>query len=127
MAATLIGETGTFGISSEQTGLIITAQEENFSTNTREVLNTTGEPVGAAMYGDRLGLTIRGLATSASPFDSRMAATLTLANTYSDHFRAATTTSYGRNVIQTVRRSLAIEDFHQFEVGSTLFPLMSIE
>lgn len=127
MAATLIGKTGTFGITSDQTGLIITAQDENFSTQTRPVLNNTGEPVGMALYGDRLAMTIRGLATSSSPFDSRMAATLTAANTYSDHFRAAVTTSFGRNVIESVRRSLAIEDFVQFEVGSTLYPLMSTQ
>lgn len=123
MAATLIGTTGVWGIASDETGLLIENLDFDFKDKEKAVLNKAGETLGYSFYDEMVECSLKGLATSSSAFAGKLTANLSLANAIPAHLQSAVTG--GRNLIRSVKKSLAIEDFVKFDIGSRYCPLIS--
>jgi len=123
MPATLIGTTGTWGIAADETGLIIESIDFDYKDKEKPVLNKSGETMGYSFYDEMVETALKGLATSATPFSGTLTGSLALANAIPDHLVGAVTG--GRNLIRSVKKALAIEDFVKFDIGSRYCPLIA--
>lgn len=123
MAATLAGTTGSWGITSDETGLIIESLDFDFKDKEKAVLNKSGETMGYVFYDEMVECSLKGLATAATPFAGKLTANLALANAIPSHLQGAVTG--GKNLIRSIKKSLAIEDFVKFDIGSRYCPLIS--
>ena len=118
MAATLLGTTGNFGITADETGIIITDLSFDYSHQEKTVLDKAGEIVGVAFYQGKVDVKISGLVAKTSAFSGKIGAALTLANTMPAHLQA----SGGTTVLQQVTRSLNCEDFEKIDIAATHYP-----
>ena len=118
MAATLLGTTGNFGITADETGIIITDLSFDYSHQEKTVLDKAGEIVGVAFYQGKVDVKISGLVAKTSAFSGKIGAALTLANTMPAHLQA----SGGTTVLQQVTRSLSNEDFEKIDISATHYP-----
>src|SRR5687768_16835104 len=123
MAATLIGTTGVWGITDDETGIIVESLDFDYQTKEKEQLNKQGEVSGLSMYGETVAVSLRGQVPTATPFTGKTAGTLTIANDIPAHSTATLTSA--RCVIKNVKRGSAREDFESLEVGGTIYPLIS--
>ena len=115
MSATLVGTTGTWGIASDETGLIIeTLDFDQKLGGEKAVKNKTGDTIGLSMYDKQYDVAMKGLATSAGGFSGTIAGTLTVSNTAPAGYA-------GASVIKSIKKSLNIEDFVRFEIGGTVY------
>jgi len=121
MAATLLGTTGNFGITADETGIIITDLSFDYSHQEKTVLDKAGEIVGVAFYQGKVDVKISGLVAKTSAFSGKIGAALTLANTMPAHLQA----SGGTTVLQQVTRSLNCEDFEKIDIAATHYPAVS--
>ena len=117
MAATLFGTTGTWAIASAETGLLVESLDYSYQCKDKPVLNEDGETVGLALYDQTAEVSLKGLVDG---FDSKIATTLALSNAIPAHI----TVSAGTNVIKSIRRSLAQEDFEKLEATLGFYPLV---
>jgi len=74
--------------------------------------------VGLAMYDQTAEISLKGLVNG---FTGLIASALTLVNTIPAHMSDIA----GLNVIKSIRRSLAQEDFDKIEITSGLYPLIA--
>lgn len=121
MAATLLGTTGNFGITADETGIIITDLSFDYSHQEKTVLDKAGEIVGVAFYQGKVDVKISGLVAKTSAFSGKIGTALTLANTMPVHLQA----SGGTTVLQQVTRSLNCEDFEKIDIAATHYPAVS--
>lgn len=125
MAATFLGTNAVMGLSA-QTGMILQSQEDAFTTERKWVQSEAGEKVGMALWGDELATSLEALVPSSSAFSTRMAASLVLANTADDFYRAAPSGGYGDTVVTGVTRRRANADFHTYNVTILASPFMNV-
>lgn len=123
MSATLIGTTGSWGIPLDESGLILETIEYDYKDKEKAVLNKVGETIGYSFYDEMVETSLKGLATSTTPFSGTLTANLALANAIPDHLVG--TVTGGRNLIRTIKKSLNIEDFVKFDIMSRYCPLIS--
>jgi hypothetical protein len=123
MSATLIGTTGSWGITSDQTGLLLESIDFDYKDKEKAVLNKSGETIGYSFYDEMVETSIKGLATSTSPFAGTLGANLAMSNAIPDHLQG--TVTGGQNLIRSVKKSLAIEDFVRFETMARYCPLIT--
>lgn len=123
MAATLVGTTGTWGIAQDETGLLIETIDFDYKDKEKAVLNKSGETQGYSFYDEMVDVSLKGLATSTTPFSGTLAGSLSLANAIPDHLSGSV--SGGRNIIRGVKKALNIEDFVKFDISSRYCPLIA--
>lgn len=123
MAASLIGVTGIWGITADETGLIIETIDFDFKDKEKAVLNKSGETIGYSFYDEMVEVSLKGLEASTSGFSGKLTATLALANAIPEHLHGAVTG--GRNIIRSIKKSLNQEDMVKFDVSSRYCPLIA--
>ena len=123
MSATLLGTTGVFGGSADESGLILDKLEFDPKMEMKKVKNRTAGTQGLSLYDDTCDISLTGAQTITSPLQPRLGSTLVLANTMPDMQLNAV--SGGRIVVFNPKLSIAIEDFHNMDVKATYFPLIS--
>ena len=121
MAATSLGTTGNWGITADESGIIITDLAFAYSHQEKTVLDKAGEVIGAAFYRGTVDVKISGLVAKTSAFSGKIGAALTLANTMPAHLQ----TSGGTTVLQQVTRSLSCEDFEKIDISATHYPAIA--
>lgn len=77
---------GIWGISSDQTGIIITSHSYDYSMESGSVENRTGNVVGRTYYNPTATFSIDGLIPITSPWSTALATSITLANGLSSQF-----------------------------------------
>jgi hypothetical protein len=120
MSATLIGTTGTWGIADAETGLIIEALEFDGKDSEKWVKDIHGQDVGGVFYNDEIDISLKGLATSTSPFSGKVSSVLSIANTMPALTQGSSST--GTTIIRGIKQSLAIEDFVKFDISPKYKP-----
>ena len=123
MAATLIGNTGTWAMPNAEEGLLIESLDFNYSDKEKEVLDNKGETIGLAIYDGKVEVSLKGLIKG---FTGYLGATLALANAAPNHLTESGSIQ-GRNVTRGVRRGLAQEDFDKIDLTSKIYPLIAAE
>ncbi len=121
MAATSLGITGNWGITADETGLIITDLAWEYSHEEKTVLDKTGEVIGLSFYRPKADVKMSGLVAKTSAFSTKIGVALTLANTMPAHLPA----SGGTTVLQQVTRSLSNEDFEKIDIAATHYPAVA--
>jgi hypothetical protein len=123
MSATLIGTTATWGITNDETGILVESLDLDYQTKEKEQLNKQGEVQGLSLYGETVACALKGEVPTASAFSGKTAGTLSLANSIAAHSQATLTSA--RNVIKNIKRGIAREDFSKFDIGSVIYPLIA--
>lgn len=118
MAATFLGKTGNWGISNDESGILITDLSFDFSNQNKPVLDKGGEVIGMALYQDKIDIKLSGLVAKESSFNGKVGAALTLANSIPAHLQS----SGGTTIIMQLNRSLNNEDFEKIDVTATNYP-----
>ena len=118
MAATLLGTTGNWGITADETGIIVTDLSFDYSHQEKTVLDKAGEIVGVAFYQGKVDVKLSGLVSKAAAFSTKIGTALTLSNAMPAHLQ----TSGGTTVLQQVTRSLNCEDFEKIDIAATHYP-----
>jgi len=121
MSATLLGTTGVWGITSVETGVILSDESYDYSIQEKPVLTTLGEVQGLALYGAKCEVKFDGLVPKTTPFASKLGAALTLINTIPDHMPS----SGGTTVLTSLSRTLNYEDFQKISVKATNYPALT--
>jgi len=124
MAATLIGTTGAWGITSDETGIIMESLDFDFVNKEKATLTKQGETQGYSFYDEMVNISLKGQVPTTSPFSGKLTGTLTLANAVPNHLNGGVTG--GRIIITSgIKRSLSWEDFQKLEVPARYVPLIS--
>lgn len=123
MAATLLGTTGNWGITSAETGLLIQSMEQDSVADEALVKNYVGEDVGGAWYNDRVEISFSGLMASTSGFSSQIAETITFANAIANTHIQATTA--GKTVLKQVTLRRENEAFESVDGRAVKHPYFS--
>ena len=118
MAASLLGTTGNWGIPQDETGILITDLSFDFSNQEKTVLDKGGEIIGLALYQEMAEVKLSGLIAKDSPFNGKVGAALTLANSVPAHL----TQTGGTTIITQISRSLNNEDFEKIDITAKHYP-----
>jgi hypothetical protein len=122
MAATFLGTTGNWGITSDETGILISDLSFDYSNQEKTVLNKSGEIIGLALYQEKVEIKLSGLVAKTSAFAGKIGAALALVNTMPAHLQA---TSGGTTVIKQINRALNNEDFEKIDITATHYPFVT--
>ena len=122
MAATFLGTTGNWGITSDETGILISDISFDYSNQEKTVLNKSGEIIGLALYQEKCEIKLSGLVAKTSAFAGKIGAALALVNTMPAHLQAA---SGGTTVIKQINRALNNEDFEKIDITATHYPFVA--
>ena len=63
MAATFLGTTGNWGITNDETGILINDLSFDYSNQEKTVLDKSGEIIGLALYQEKVEVKLSGLET----------------------------------------------------------------
>jgi hypothetical protein len=120
MPATLLGTVGSWGIASDETGLIV-EQIDDVSRNEKSYLkDKSGCRIGRADYDESVEIDVKGKLTAASPWSQKIAAALTIANTItSGHLQTAST---GQTLVGEVARTRNQEDWRGLSFKAEMLP-----
>lgn len=121
MAASLLGTTGNWGIPQDETGILITDLSFDFSNQEKTVLDKGGEIIGLSLYQEMAEMKLSGLVSKDSPFNGKVGAALTLANTVPPHLNQ----SGGITIITQLSRSLNNEDFEKIDITAKHYPYVT--
>jgi hypothetical protein len=123
MAATLIGTTGNWGITSAETGLLIQTLEQDSVIDEALVKNNVGEDTGGAYYNDRVEVSFSGLMASTSGFSKQIGESITFANTIANtHLQASTA---GVTVLKQVTLRKENEGFESVDGRAVKHPFFT--
>ena len=122
MAATFLGTTGNWGITNDETGILINDLSFDYSNQEKTVLDKSGEIIGLALYQEKVEVKLSGLVKKTSPFAGKIGAALALANAMPAHLLAA---SGGTTIIKQISRALNNEDFEKIDITATHYPFVA--
>ncbi len=122
MAATFLGTTGNWGITNDETGILINDLSFDYSNQEKTVLDKSGEIIGLALYQEKVEVKLSGLVKKTSPFAGKIGAALALANAMPAHLQAA---SGGTTIIKQISRALNNEDFEKIDITATHYPFVA--
>jgi len=120
MGATLLGNTGNFGLAADETGFIVEAnshesRNEKVYTRTRQ-----GDRQGVSYYDESIVIQTNGLMASSSAFSTKIAASWTLANAASTaHLQAA---GSGTTILESVTLGRQVDGFQTLELAGEYLP-----
>jgi hypothetical protein len=106
MPETLSGTRPEWGIANAQTGFILNNQDESTSATFLPALNIDGEETGFALFNSIVELTLDGEVPTATPFDVRLGAAVSIGNTIANHVNGSGSVGSGNFYLTSVRRSL---------------------
>ena len=121
MAATFLGTTGNWGITNDETGILINDLSFDYSNQEKTVLDKSGEIIGLALYQEKVEIKLSGLVAKTSAFSGKIGAALALANALPAHLQA---TSGGTTIIKQINRALNNEDFEKIDITATHYPFV---
>lgn len=122
MSATLLGTTGNWGITSDQSGIIIHDLSFEYSNQEKPVLDKGGEIIGFSFYQEKVEVKLSGLVPKTAAFTGKIAAALTLGNAIPAHTQA----SGGTTILKQISRSMNNEDFEKIELSATHHPFVTL-
>lgn len=124
MAATAVslGTVGVFGITSEQTGLIIESLTYDYSNSMKEIKNRTGNTTGVTYYDEKIAITINGKIPTATPFSGTIAAALVLGNALTNHAYLKGGVTGGLTILESVSLDTSQEDYQGLSLKATFYP-----
>lgn len=124
MAATILGTSKpVFGLTA-QTGMILRTVTDAYTTEKKIIVNEAGEKGGIVLYGDQRQVTIEALVPASSAFSTRMAASITLANSTTDFYRSAASAGFGDVILTDATLTGSNEAEHTYSLtiwGSPFF------
>lgn len=115
---------GIWGISSEQTGLLINSYSYDYKADSGEVKNRYGNTVGKTYFNQSVGFSIDGLVPSTSPWSTAIATSLTLSNGMSGNFLHGGLGS-GTTILEGITEDHSNSDYVKLKISGTYFPFIS--
>lgn len=124
MATQFPSNTYTWGISSDQTGILLDSQTWTYSDSEKVILDASGDAKAVFTYNEVLDVSLSGYLPASSPFSSTMSAAVTLATTPTDFFIDGSSSSSA--LVRGVTRTNANEDAQRIEVTLRQWPGISL-
>ena len=122
MAAKLLGQTGNWGIASDELdqGIIIASIDQVAKKKSKEVMNKSGCRVGRSDYDESKEISIKGSMYIGSGFTQQLGGDLVLDNAIG--YANLQVTSGGRVLIDQVSTGRQVEDWQSIAVEAELLP-----
>lgn len=114
----------TWGISADQTGILLDSQTWSYSDSEKVILDKDGDPKAVFTYGEVLEIALAGYVPQTSGFSSTMSEVVSLATTPTDFFIDGSSSASA--LVRTVTRTNANEDAQRIEVGLKQWPGISL-
>ena len=120
MSATLLGTVGEWGPSADETGLIVSNVEHDYTTDENLLKNRGGCDQGVALYNERAEITLEGEIPASSPMVPVVAGTLALANAID--FGYLQSSAGGSNIVKGVNKGMPREGWQTLRINGTFHP-----
>ena len=117
--ATSFGD-GVFGISADETGILIESVSHDYSCDSKAVKNRTGNTSGVTYYNETVKISLDGKIPATSPFTGSIAASLTLGNALAAYLKGGVTG--GLTIIEQITIDKNSEDYKSIKISAVYYP-----
>lgn len=100
---------GSHGIAAQQTGFLLDSTSEEYTQDSKQVKNITGDDTGETYFNERIEGSLEGWFPASSGYSGTIASAITLATAPTDHLIGAVTG--GSYIVQSITRSASSEDY----------------
>lgn len=122
MAATSFGS-GSWGIASDEAGLIINSLGFSYSQDSQEIRNRVGDVVGVTKYNERTEISVDASVPAASAFSGALADELSLTNSIPDHLQGGV--AGGTIVIEGIDVTHEAEGYKAISISAIHYPFVN--
>jgi hypothetical protein len=116
--ATTFGN-GVWGITNEETGIIIESISHNFTNSNKTIKDRTGNTSSVTYYDEMAKVSLKGKIPKTSAFSQTLATSLTLGNTLSAYLKGGNS---GLVIIENITIDMGNEEYRGISIDATNFP-----
>lgn len=117
--ATSFGD-GVFGITAEETGILIDSISHEYKNEKKSIKNRTGNTVGVTYYDETISISLDGRVPKTSSFSGTLAAVITLTNTPTNYLKGGVTG--GLTIVEGVTIDMKSEEYQGIKITAVFYP-----